>query len=110
MAFAEYDSPKAYIIHYIVLHVLLIDTHQCWTCVHDIRLHFFLLPFQLTVIITDENDHPPIFDVSGYTLDLDENIDTGLIFAHIIATDGDSTSPNNVVTFSFGSLGSTYNS
>ena len=71
---------------------------------------FLSRTFQLTILITDENDHAPVFDEPAYSLLLLESMETGLILTHIIATDGDLTPPNNIFTYSFGSGDSTYNS
>ena len=50
-----------------------------------------------------------MFDEPEYSLLLLENVETGLILTHIIATDMDSTAPNNIFTYSFESGDFTYN-
>ena len=54
------------------------------------------------VIVTDENDETPKFDVVQKSVDISEGVDpgqSGLFIANFHATDGDVNSPYNLFTY-----------
>ncbi|CDH93161.1 Cadherin domain-containing protein [Caenorhabditis elegans] len=56
----------------------------------------------VTIRVKDINDNSPVFSNSRYSIPLDANISPGGIIGRLEATDADSTSPNNYVTYTSG--------
>ncbi|KAL3066367.1 hypothetical protein OYC64_016342 [Pagothenia borchgrevinki] len=54
-----------------------------------------------TVKITDINDHSPVFEHKTYTNDVSEIEVVDSMVVQVTATDGDSTTANNLVTYSY---------
>jgi len=56
--------------------------------------------FNFTIVITDENDHPPQFERSVYQISIYENQPPYMILFKVKATDEDATKPNSIVRYS----------
>eukprot|EP00095_Tigriopus_kingsejongensis_P008988 snap_masked-scaffold783_size97670-processed-gene-0.6 protein:Tk08988 transcript:snap_masked-scaffold783_size97670-processed-gene-0.6-mRNA-1 annotation:"PREDICTED: uncharacterized protein LOC100879829" len=53
----------------------------------------------LRIFVSDKNDHAPIFEQSLYTVNVDEDIESGTSIVQVRARDADGSSPNNEVVY-----------
>ncbi|XP_063738782.1 protein dachsous [Eleginops maclovinus] len=62
-----------------------------------------------TVKINDLNDHSPVFEKKTYTTNVSEIHDVGSMVIQVTAKDGDSTTANNLVTYSYAPTSEDFN-